>query len=161
MPARTQYFAVNKKIMSQNLTRLLLLSMVFILVGCSLRTVTAGEGGIRVRAGGWVGKSDDSDFMIQFSIGSGGSSIIVIYYAYPCGEMVSYVLSSKTTRIELINSTFEGSIETTDLGPRVTVTGRFIDKTHVEGTWESSGYSSYAPEIFCPAASGTWKGGPE
>ena len=153
---------IMKKIVCQKLLCLVLLSIAFILVGCSLRTVPAGENGISIRAGRWVGESEAGDFQIQFSTGSGGSTIIVTFYAFPCGEKVSYVLSSKSTRLELNNSIFEGSIETTDLGPKVAVTGRFIDKTHVEGTWESSGFSSYAaPDFSCPAASGTWKGGPE
>jgi hypothetical protein len=71
------------------------------------------------------------------------------------------VLSSNLIKVPLSNSAFETITKaSSDLMPKVKITGRFIDRTHAEGTWESPGLYDSILEIRCPAASGTWSGGP-
>ncbi len=146
--------------MDENITRrflwhLLVLIILSILVSCSDNTAVAGENGIRIKAGEWIGQNDEGSYMIQFNIVSSadvGANIALLTYTYPCGETYFSVFVPKPIKIEINNSAFEMKVGQTNL------TGKFIDSTHAEGTWEVFTHQNVFLGIVCPAAKGTWKG---
>jgi hypothetical protein len=144
------------------LRELLILGILFALTGCSGNTVTAGKDGIPIAGGDWIGRSDDGAFSMQFRIGTDGANIFLVTFSYPCGDKYSTVLPPNLIKIGLNNSAFETTTtDASDLLPKLVITGRFIDRTHAEGTWELFRYQEVYLDIGCPGASGTWTGGPE
>lgn len=141
---------------------LLLILVVFIaLAGCSSNQVTAGQDGISIQGGQWTGKSDDGSFSMQFRIGTDGANVFIDTLSYPCGEKTASVLPPHSIKAALNNSAFESSTKDySDLLPKLVVTGKFIDSTHAQGTWEFFGYSDEFMDLYCPVASGSWTGSP-
>ena len=149
-------------IVQKLLSLLLVFSALMTLISCSSNMVTAGKDGINIEGGEWIGKSDDGSFSMEFKIGTNGENIFLISFSHPCGEKNSYVLPPNPIKVGLNNSAFETTTsEYSDLLPKLVITGKFIDRTHAEGTWEFFGYQSVALDIGCSAANGTWKGGPK
>jgi hypothetical protein len=140
--------------------QLLALVLLSALIGCSETTVVAGKNGIRVKPGEWSAETEDghiADFTITFD----GTNILVYTYSYPCDGKFSYVLPSKPIKTELNNSAFEMTVDYTDFNTKFILTGKFIDSTHAEGTWESFKFHSIYLDTVCSAAKGTWKGSPK
>ena len=141
---------------------LLIPGVMFALIGCSSNMVSAGKDGISIEGGAWTGRSDDGAYTMQFNIGTDGANIFLVTFSYPCGDRYSTLLPPNPIKIGLNDSAFETTTtDTSDLMPKLVITGRFIDSTHAEGTWEMFRYQLVYLDIGCPAASGTWKGGPE
>jgi hypothetical protein len=162
MQTKPLFITVNGNIVHRIISRLLILCIIFILIGCSNNMVTAGLDGISIEGGKWTGKSDDGTYTMQFNIGTDGANIFLFSFSYPCGEQNSYVLPPNPIKIELNNSAFKTTTtDYSDLMPKLVITGKFIDSTHAEGTWEMFRYQVVYLNIGCPAASGTWKGSPD
>jgi hypothetical protein len=139
---------------------LVILSCILVVIGCINNTVAAGKDGIDIVGGQWTGSSENGSFSMEFNIGTDGANIFILTYSYPCDDKVSYVFPPKPIKALMNNSTFETTIEGSDLSSKLVITGRFIDSTHAEGAWESSGYQNIYLEMGCQAASGTWKSSP-
>lgn len=149
----------NRYIGNKTFFRLLIFSILLTLIACSSNLVTAGENGISIKKGEWVGKSDDGSFAMQFTIGSDGANVFLGYIAYPCGEQNLSILPPNPIKIELKNSAFTVTTsDHSDLFPKVVINGKFIDSENAEGTWETFRYNEIYLDIVCPASSGTWKG---
>lgn len=150
---------------TRTVSPLLVLIVVFAAVGCAGRTVPIGTEGMRVRTGPWVGSSDDGAFQMQFIVGADGTHIVLLDRGLPCGEQTLYMFGANSVRIELDGNAFEKTIDSTDdpgsLRPKLVLTGRFIDSTHAEGSWQMSALGDTFLGIACPAANGTWQGSPD
>ena len=139
---------------------LVILSIIAVASACSGYVGSGGwDGGIR--AVGWIGKSDDGAFTMRFNIRGDKVSVAIIPLSLPCGEQTMYMFGDEPLRAELNENAFEARSEPGGLTPRLVIRGKYIDSTHAEGTWEMSAYGSYGLDVGCPAASGTWTGGPE
>lgn len=150
----------NGSLLRRALLCLVLLGVIATATACSGDTFTGGwDGGIR--AVGWIGKSDDGAFTMRFNIRGDKVSVAIIPLSFPCGEQTMYMISDEPLRAELTDNAFEATSEPGGLTPRLVIRGKYIDSTHAEGTWEMSAYGSYGLDVGCPAASGTWTGGPE
>jgi hypothetical protein len=157
---------------------LTVLLILLALTGCTVSTVPVGENGLRVRAGEWLGKNDKGSAMLAFNIvdaGDAGGNVVLLTYAYPCGDgsvsVSSFNLSDmdsprpiqKTAihdgafRLEVEQSGLTG----TGVFTKLIFTGKFIDDTFAEGTWEVFGHQLYPGERVCQAANGTWQGHPK
>lgn len=155
----------NGDIVGKLLSLLLVFGALIVLVGCSSNMVTAGKDGISIVNGEWIGQSDDRSFTMEYKIGTDGENLFIVSYSHPCGEKNTFVIPPKLMKVEIINSAFKTT--TTDhsnLLPKLIITGKFVDSTHAEGTWDFYGdyqFQDIDPDMVCPAAKGTWKGNPE
>lgn len=142
----------------RHLWHLLALFTFTILPGCTNNTTEAGKDGIPIQVGAWVGQSDNGSYSVEFNITSFsnvGTTMAVFSYGYPCGDRFTFVSPPKAIKIDLSNSAFDTKIEQTNFS------GKFIDSTHVEGTWEVFKHQIPFLDRICPAAKGTWKGSPK
>lgn len=157
---------------------LLVLFILCALTGCTFNTVAVGKNDMRVRAGKWLGKNDQGSAMLEFNVvssGDAGANVVLLTYAYPCGErsisVSTFSLGDMGTprpikKAEIHDGTFEVQVDQTDLiSARVftpfVFTGEFIDSTHIDGTWEVFKHRVFSSEMVCPAAKGTWQGRPK
>jgi hypothetical protein len=128
--------------------------------GCEMNLVRAGDNGIFVQRGEWIGKNESGSYIIDFII-NGGSSITVTSYSYPCGEENSYVLPPQPIIVALSNSSFTFMVDYSDLNPKYIINGTFTESNKVEGTWESFDYQNIYEGIICLGKNGEWKGTPQ
>ena len=151
----------NGNLVHRSISGLLVLGIVAAASGCSGSVGTTDWDGTGIKSRLWIGSSDDGSFEMQFNVRPDGASIVLYLYSLPCGEQQVYTLGEDPVRPALDDGVFETTIEATDLRPGVVITGKYIDKSHAEGTWQTSAFQSVFLDMACPAASGTWKGGPE
>jgi len=100
---------------------------------------------------------------------------VLLTCAYPCGDQSisfsTFSLSDMTSprpikKAEVHDGAFEVRVDQTDpISAQVftpfVFTGRIIDSTHIEGTWEVFKHRVLTSEMVCPAAKGTWQGRPK
>lgn len=162
--------------------RLLGFSLVFFilwaLAGCTANTAVVGANNLRANTGKWLGRNAEGSVMLEFSIvsaGDSGASIVLVTYAYPCGDqsvsVSTFNLADMETahpikKTEIRDGMFEIRVDQTDpLSAQVftpfAFTGRIIDATHIDGTWEVIKHRIFSSESVCPAAQGTWQGRPQ
>jgi hypothetical protein len=151
----------NRNIASQVLRLIIVFGIASAVFGCSANLVPAGEDGIRIHGGDWIGKNDGGTFIMHFTIGSDGANIFLLTYSYPCGEKIATVFLSHPIKTPLSSGTFKTTIDPTYTSPKLVITGKFINKTHVEGEWKMFGLNDDFLEIGCPTASSFWKGEPD
>ena len=132
---------------------ILILGILCVLIGCVDNAVIEGENGIRIKAGEWSGMDDEGTYLIHFNI-TDGSNVALLYYSFPCGEKSTTVFPAEPIKIEISDSAFEMQVDQTKL------TGKFIDRTHAEGTWEVFAHQNIYFDQVCPPAKGSWKGSP-
>jgi hypothetical protein len=142
------------KTMCKFLWFLLFLVILFALIGCSDNTIVAGKNGNRIKIGEWTGIDDDGTYLIQFIVATDRSRIIVPSYVIPCGEESYTKFLSDPIKIEIKDNSFEMKLD------QIKLAGKFIDRTHVVGTWEVFLHQDIYLDIVCPAANGTWEGSP-
>ena len=135
--------------------KIVVLLALITLISCTDKKSDAENKVIRVKTGHWIGESDGGSYGLEFIVSNDAASIFIVTYSYPCGEQNIFVMSSKTLKTDIINNAFEMKVDQTNLY------GKFIDKNHVEGTWEVFLHQIEYTETVCPAAKGTWKGGPD
>lgn len=162
--------------------RLLGFSLVFFilwaLAGCTANTAVVGANDLRVRTGKWLGQTAEGSVMLELDIVSAsdsGASIVLVTYAYPCGDQSVSVSTFNLADIEtarpikeaeLRDGLFEMRVDQADpfsaqVFSPFAFTGRIIDATHIEGTWEVIKHRAFSSERLCPAAKGTWQGRPK
>lgn len=156
----------------------LALFILWALAGCTANTAVVGANDLRVRTGKWLGQNDEGSVMLEFNIvsaGDSGASIVLLTYAYPCGdqsisESTFNLADMETARpikeTEIRDGKFEIRVDQTDpfsaqVFSPFAFTGRVINATHIDGTWEVIKHRAFSSERLCPAAKGTWQGRPK
>jgi len=134
----------------------LILAIGLVLSGCGNQSAGGEDQEFRVRTGQWSGAGDGGNFSVTFTVGTDGANIFILMYAVPCNDQSMYVMPSNPIKISVTENAFAGEVE------QMSLTGRFIDKTHVEGTWKALAHEvvPYSGE-GCEMAQGTWKGKPD
>ena len=160
MQTTSQTDTANGNPLRKALLYLAILGVIATVTACSGDTFTGGWGG-GIRAVGWIGKSDDGAFMMRFNIRGDNVSVALIPLSLPCGERMMYMIGDEPLRAELTDNAFVATSEPSGFRPRLVITGKYLDRTHAEGTWEMSAFGSYELDMVCPAASGTWTGSAE
>jgi hypothetical protein len=137
--------------MSKTFVSILILAV--LLAGCS-GGVVGGKSTERPTAGDWKASGVGVMYVFTFTVAENGGSLELAGYPIPCGTgKMTFVMPLKPITLKISNGSFR--LKESD----VTITGKFTDNTHAEGTWDSSAHKVGTDN--CPASSGSWTASPK